>query len=650
MKDRPVVQLDDPSSSDETARLARAVIYLRVSTKEQAERGGNAEGFSIPAQREACLRKIDSIGAEVVEEFIDAGESAKTAQRPELQRMLSYLRDHPVSYVVCHKIDRLARNRVDDVEINVAIRASGATLVSCTENIDETPSGALMHGIMSSIAEFYSKNLANEVIKGSVQKAKSGGTVGKAPTGYLNVRKWENGRESRTVEIDPVRGPIMRWVFEQYATGEWSLRRLLEAATEKGLTSTGGPHTDSKPLCLSNFNRLLRTPYFYGVVNYRGVEYAGSHEPLISKVTFDKVQAVLQAHALSGEKQRVHHHFLKGSIFCKQCGSRLGVMNSKNRYGKVYPYFYCSGKQERRTNCTQRTVRIEEVEAKVEDLWADEQLTAIERDRLEAFIRSELAELDRGNHEERERQARRIEQLTSERRKLLQAHYADALPLDLLRSEQKRIADEMASAERLLGQAEANMQKVIIAVAGALNLLVNSYRTYCDAPARVKRAMNQSVFAKILIGDDGTIEGIHSPEYKLLLNDDVREASMETESQANTASPSPSAIGRVEPDVIAKTFTPNEARTSQHVESHTNARTPAFAGRGSRNDWLVGEGGLEPPRPCEHWHLKPARLPFRHSPEWKPKANNSPRPAQPPFARGNPAGGVEIGGVAASLQ
>lgn len=130
--------------------------------------------------------------------------------------------DGAIQYVIVHKVDRLARNRVDDVEINVAIRKTGATLVSCTENIDETPSGALMHGIMSSIAEFYSKNLANEVIKGSVEKATSGGTVGKAPTGYVNVRKMESGRENRTVEIDPVRGPLMKWVFEEYATGEWS--------------------------------------------------------------------------------------------------------------------------------------------------------------------------------------------------------------------------------------------------------------------------------------------------------------------------------------------------------------------------------------------------------------------------------------------
>src|SRR5688500_18033917 len=165
---------------------ATAVIYLRVSTKEQAERGGESEGFSIPAQREACLRKAQSLGARVVGEFVDRGESARSADRPELQRMLQFIGEQPVTFAIVHTVDRLARNRVDDVEINVVLRAAGVQLVSCTENIDETPSGMLLHGIMSSISEFYSLNLATETRKGMRQKARSGGTPGMAPFGYIN--------------------------------------------------------------------------------------------------------------------------------------------------------------------------------------------------------------------------------------------------------------------------------------------------------------------------------------------------------------------------------------------------------------------------------------------------------------------------------
>jgi DNA invertase Pin-like site-specific DNA recombinase len=134
---------DDPELGGATA-----VIYVRVSTKEQAERDGDPEGYSIPAQREACKRKATSLGAVVLDEFVDRGESARTADRPELQRMLEFVRENPVSYVIVHKIDRLARNRADDVAINLSIKQAGVQLVSVTENIDETPSGILLEPLL----------------------------------------------------------------------------------------------------------------------------------------------------------------------------------------------------------------------------------------------------------------------------------------------------------------------------------------------------------------------------------------------------------------------------------------------------------------------------------------------------------------------
>lgn len=149
---------------------------LRVSTREQAERGGTAEGFSIPAQRDAVNRKADDLDARVVREFVDAGESARSADRDGLQAMIAFLTASPVTYCIVHKLDRLARNRADGVHIQQTLLAAGVTLVSATESIDETPSGMLLHGIMSSIAEFYYRNLATEVTKSMRQKLAQGGT------------------------------------------------------------------------------------------------------------------------------------------------------------------------------------------------------------------------------------------------------------------------------------------------------------------------------------------------------------------------------------------------------------------------------------------------------------------------------------------
>ncbi len=253
----------DATTSERAAEapVLLAVSYLRVSTREQAERGGTEEGFSIPAQREANARKAAELGARIVREFIDAGESARSADRDGLQNMLAFITASRVQFCIVHKLDRLARNRADDVKIHEALLAAGVTLVSATESIDQTPSGMLVHGIMSSIAEFYSRNLATEVTKGLTQKVAQGGTPGRAPIGYLNVRRTdEQGREVRTVEVDAERAPLITWAFEQYAKGETSVTSLLRDLTARGLATVATPKRPSKPLGKNTLSKLLTNP------------------------------------------------------------------------------------------------------------------------------------------------------------------------------------------------------------------------------------------------------------------------------------------------------------------------------------------------------------------------------------------------------
>src|SRR5690625_7962879 len=101
---------------------AVAVTYLRVSTKEQAERGGTDEGFSIPAQRDANHRKADDLGATIVEEFVDAGESSRNADRPDLMRMIKYVAKHKVDYCIVLLVVRLARTRADSIAISLSLQ------------------------------------------------------------------------------------------------------------------------------------------------------------------------------------------------------------------------------------------------------------------------------------------------------------------------------------------------------------------------------------------------------------------------------------------------------------------------------------------------------------------------------------------------
>ena len=519
-----VVPDDAAWSSHGQNGSARAVLYLRVSTKEQAERGGELEGFSIPAQRDACRRKAQNLGAVVVEEFVDRGESAKTADRPELQRMLAFLDEEQIQYVIVHKVDRLARNRLDDVQIDLAIRAAGATLVSCMENIDESPSGMLMRGIVSAVAEFYSRNLANEVNKGLIQKAKNGGTPNKAPIGYLNVRKIEDGREIRTVEIDPERGPFVVWAFKTYATGEWTTRTLHAEVTKRGLITPPTAKRPSRPLALSAFHDMLRNPYYIGVVRYRGVDYDGRHEPLIDKQTFDEVQRQLEASNFAGEKQRDHPHYLKGSIFCgkvnehgRECGCRLIVCHARSRSKQIYPYFICIGRQRDKTSCSQRALRIEYLEQAIVNYYQGIRLSEDLRLQTEQEILEQITKLRENSGLERQQLVTRQRKALNERAKLLEAHYAEAVPLDLMRSEQARITAELDYVEERLAALELRFDVVERNLQRALAFVSDIHRAYTEAPPHTRRLINQAMFERFLISDDGEITAQLRPPFDLLL-------------------------------------------------------------------------------------------------------------------------------------
>jgi len=483
--------------------LKTAVIYLRVSTADQATRGGREEGFSIPAQREANTRKAASLGATIVEEFVDAGESGTSAKRPELQRMLAYVREYHVDFCIVHKLDRLARSRADDVAIHFALKQAGVTLVSTSENIDETPSGMLMHGIMSSIAEFYSRNLANEVTKGLVQKASVGGTVTRAPLGYKNIHVTDElGRVNRTVEIDPARSHLVTWAFYRYAEGDATLSTLLEQLTARGLTTRATPKWPSKPLTVMGLHRMLRHPYYKGEIRYRGVIYPGLHEPLVDPQTWQRVQDILTAHNTAGTHQRTNQHYLRGSVYCGSCGSRLMVTTARNRWGTEYPYLVCSGRTRRTTDCQRQAMPVQLIEELIEDEYGTIALSPQLRDDIEELVLEDFESLQATAAGERQQMEQQRIELTGKRQKLLDAHYAGAIPLDLLKTEQDRIAGQLMRIQEQLADAEANYEQARTTLVDTLDLTRDCHAAYLEAGDSTRRLFNQAFFAKIYIDED----------------------------------------------------------------------------------------------------------------------------------------------------
>lgn len=157
--------LDQPIDVLADAAEITGAIYARVSSTGQLGRGDDddGDGYSIPAQVEACKRDLEARGARVVKIYIERAESARSDDRPELQRMMRELPGLGLRFLGVHKVDRLARNRLDDAQLYEQLVGMGITLTSATENIDETPAGRLMHGMLATFAEYYSNNLATEI-------------------------------------------------------------------------------------------------------------------------------------------------------------------------------------------------------------------------------------------------------------------------------------------------------------------------------------------------------------------------------------------------------------------------------------------------------------------------------------------------------
>ncbi|MHB9111844.1 MAG: recombinase family protein [Thermoleophilia bacterium] len=495
------------------------VVYLRVSTKEQAQKADSKEGYSIPAQRDACVKYIKEKGWKLVDEYLDRGESARSAHRPQLQEMLGRIaKQKDVQVVVVHKIDRLARNMEDHVAIRAILTKADCSLVSVVEHFEDNASGRLVEGIHALMAEFYSANLGAETKKGMIQKTKQGGWAAMAPLGYLNVQTPMNGRLLRSIEVDEERAPFVKKLFAMYATGDHGLNELEEELYKLGFRSKG---TSKQPPCRVYKSRLatmLKNPFYKGTIRWNGIETQGVHTPLINKDQWDRVQDVMKVRNLAGERRRKHPHYLRGTVYCGECGCRMSS-DIKTKNGKEYLYFYCLG-QKRRNGCKQKYIASDELEKLIEKGYEEIELTEKVRAKLADKFEKRFLERQANTINEQQFITRRMAKLAEQRLKLMDAYYAGAVPLEVLKKEQERISGEMDDCQSRLEILKTGDEEIRNALNMALELASKCSVAYRKAGPEVRRQFNHAFFKKILIRNKKVSDAITTNIIGLLCDPD----------------------------------------------------------------------------------------------------------------------------------
>jgi site-specific DNA recombinase len=477
--------------------------YLRVSSRRQVDKGFDEDGLSLPAQREACARYAAEHAIAIVGEYIERGESARSADRPEFQAMLARIQQaRDVQVVVVHKVDRFARNLEDHVTVRALLRRLGVELVSVVEPLDDSPQGRLTEGIHALMAEFYSANLAAEIRKGMTQKAKQGGWPHQAPLGYRNIRKPVGGRLVACIEPDPDRAHHILAAFQLYASGDWTLERLTAELAARGLCNRGRRDYPPKPLSLGGVAKLLANKTYMGVIDWNGVLVQGQHQPLVSPELFQQVQDRLAARSARGTRERKHHHYLKGLLHCAVCTRRYSFLVATGKSGRRYPYFYCLGTRPAgRSGCHEPHTPADRLERQVEQLYERIQLPNPWLTELHAALKAEITTRQGHAAQEHQQLDHELLGLEGERRKLLAAYYADAIDLGLLRQEQTRISQRTSTLEARRQALTATLDHWQAILEAAGRFATNCAATYRHADPSTRKLFNTAVIDRIELRD-----------------------------------------------------------------------------------------------------------------------------------------------------
>ena len=302
------------------------MIYCRVSTKEQVE-----EGNSLITQEKNCREYAMKNGFEISAIFIEQGESAKTADRTELKKLMSYCatKKNGISTVISYKIDRISRNTDDYSQIRILLKRYGVEIKSTSEYFEDSPAGRFMENIIANVAQFDNDVRAERSIGGMRDAVRNGRYVWQAPFGYSNIRV-----DGKSTIAPNHLAPIIKMVFEEIALNIHPMEEIRKQMIVEVLETSSKKGTSK-----SCFYNIIKNELYTGWINKFGERHKGTFEPIISEELFHQVQ-----HILSQNKGKSRKYFIENPDFPLRrfitypTGQMLTGCWSKGRK-KKYPYY-----------------------------------------------------------------------------------------------------------------------------------------------------------------------------------------------------------------------------------------------------------------------------------------------------------------------
>ena len=319
-----------------------AVIYARYSSHNQREE-------SIEGQLKVCNEFAKKNGYTIVGEYIDRALSGTSDARPDFLRMIDDSNKKGFEYVIVYQLDRFARNRYDSATYKARLKKNGVRVLSARENITDDASGILVEGLLESMAEYYSAELAQKIKRGMAINAEKCLANGSNPGLGFKV-----GADRRYI-IDPETAPIVLRIFEEYAAGK-PVIEICETLNNQGYrTSKGGLFNKN------SLRKMLQNRRYLGIYLYKGQETPGGMPQIVPEDLFYKVQEILAKNKYAPAHSKAKQEYLLTTkLFCGKCREMMTGIKGTSHTGAAYYYYKCNNAKKK--TCDKKAVQKDWIE------------------------------------------------------------------------------------------------------------------------------------------------------------------------------------------------------------------------------------------------------------------------------------------------
>ncbi|MCR8559296.1 recombinase family protein [Mucilaginibacter sp. BJC16-A38] len=451
-----------------------------MSTKEQVD-----EGNSLVSQERICREYATKDGYEVVEVFIEKGESAKTQNRKELQRLLAFCttKKGNVDAVIAYKVDRISRNLADYSYIRVKLKRFNVEIKSATEFFEDTPAGRFMENIIANVGQFDNDVRTERSVGGMKEAAQEGRYVWMAPVGYSNAKV-----NSKSTIVQNDLAPLVRKAFEMIVDRTNSSEEIRQILIKEGLVGRKG-----NPIARSKFFNIIRNPLYKGLIRKFGITSKGTFDPIVSEELFDEVQNILKGKT---KKVKYYQHenpdFPLRRFVVNEDGKQLTGYWSKGKRLK-YPYYSFQSPGS--------TVRKEVLEQKFMIFLGRYTFDFQHLNIIKHYLEMHFEKNIKNQHSERHTIENRIEEINHQIDKLIDLQANGGISLDMLTHRTQKFQTEIEYLKDLLKNRKEVMFNISELLAFAAEVLPEPQKLWLKSPFKIRKKLQVFDFPDGLVFD-----------------------------------------------------------------------------------------------------------------------------------------------------